>query len=202
MLSICFIEVTKHVPKIPFGFVDFHHAAFMSPPAFAADDRVSSGAKGHWSDAAIQNAVKNGLLDGVRISPDAPITRCDFADMVVRAYGAYTKADLSGYSDIAAGTREEEVMAKAVQMKAFKGEGGKLYPNRLITREEACLVLARLLWVGAPDGFSLNEFSDSERRCPGQRVEFGRFHPILLGAAKQRTSGFRNERRGHYDTLL
>lgn len=139
-------------------------------PAFAADGGKPFGLKGHWAETAVQNAIKNGLLDGDSgISPDAPVTRFDFADMVTRAYGAYTKADLSGYSDIAAGSPEAEVMAKAVQMKAFKGEGGKLYPDRLITREEACLVLARLLYMGAPDSFSLSRFGDGDKVSPWAR---------------------------------
>lgn len=140
----------------------------VSFPALATDGDKPSGPKGHWAEAAIQNAVKNGLLDN-GILPDMPATRCDFADMVVRAYGAYTKADLSGYSDVAAGSPEAEVMEKAVQMKAFKGDGGKLYPDRLITREEACLVLARLLYMGAPDSFSLSRFGDSDEVSPWAR---------------------------------
>lgn len=138
-------------------------------PSFASDDE-SPLVNRHWAQPAIQNAVKNGLLDkDHEIFPDVPFTRWEMADMLVRAYGAYTKADLSSYSDIAAGSPEEEIMAKAVQMKAFKGDGGRLYPNSPITREEACVVLSRLLCLGVLDDSSLDRFSDRDKISPWAR---------------------------------
>lgn len=116
----------------------------------------------NWSADAIVNAVKNGLLTGYsgKIMPSGNLTRAQLAVILNRAFGSEKEASLSDYSDVGAGKWYDSDMAKAVQMKVFVGSGGKLYPNRNITREEAFTVLARAFKLTGAGESSLDVFKD------------------------------------------
>lgn len=100
-----------------------------------------------WSTQALQNAIGNGLLTGFdgKIMPKDKLTRAQMATIINRAFGATEKASIQMFADINTGDWFYGEMAKAVQMKTFKGEGNKLNPNAPITRTEAFVVIARAL---------------------------------------------------------
>lgn len=113
-----------------------------------------------WSTQALQNAIENGLLTGFdgKIMPKDKLTRAQMATIINRAFGATQKASLEGFADVNIGDWFYDEMAKAVQMKTFKGEGNKLNPNTPITRTEAFVVIARALKLESssviPAGFN------------------------------------------------
>ena len=113
-----------------------------------------------WSTEALQNAIGNGLLTGFdgKVMPKDNLTRAQMATIINRAFGATEKASLEGFADVNSGDWFYDEMAKAVQMKTFKGEGNKLNPNTPITRTEAFVVIARALKLESssviPAGFN------------------------------------------------
>jgi hypothetical protein len=115
-----------------------------------------------WSTIAIENAIANGLLSGDngKIMPSKNLTRAQMAAIIVRAFGTNEKTSLTSFSDISDKDWYYESMAKAVQMKAFVGDGDKLYPNSNITREEAFVVLARAFKLSGSDESFLDSFKD------------------------------------------
>jgi hypothetical protein len=117
-----------------------------------------------WSRAALQNAVSNGLLQGSegKIMPYDKLTRAQMAAMVNRAFGAAEKASLSGYTDVVAGAWYCDVMAKAVHMGTFIGDGKKLNPEGNITRQEAFVALAKAFRLPDGNASSLNSFEDKD----------------------------------------
>lgn len=121
---------------------------------------VFSDIPSDWSTEALQNAIENGLLTGFdgKIMPKDNLTRAQMATIINRAFGSTEKASLEMFSDINIGDWFYDEMAKAVQMKTFKGEGSKLNPNTPITRTEAFVVIARALKLEnssvAPTGFN------------------------------------------------
>ncbi len=96
---------------------------------------------------AMQAAVDNGLLNGMgdnKIGPDENITRSQMGAILVRAFGASKKADISGFSDMNPSAWYYEEMSKAVAMGAFQGDGANLNPEQNITFQEAFVVLSRI----------------------------------------------------------
>jgi hypothetical protein len=114
-----------------------------------------------WSTIALQNAVKNGLLqgDGDKILPAQNLTRAQMATVINRAFGAQVKAQIDNFTDVEPKEWYYEEMAKAVMMKTFQGSGNQLNPNSSITREEAFIVLARALKLGKSVAVA-GEFTD------------------------------------------
>lgn len=117
-----------------------------------------------WSKAALQNAVNNGLLNGNagKLMPKENLTRAEMAAVLNRAFGTIEKAEITDYKDVRENAWYYEDMAKAVQMKTFVGNGGKLNPSREITREEAFVVLARAFKLSGADESVLNQFLDKD----------------------------------------
>lgn len=113
-----------------------------------------------WSTEALTAAVDNGLLMGSngKLMPSENLTRAQMATIINRAFGAYEKASLAGFTDVSETSWYKDEMAKAAQMRTFKGDGNKLNPDNNITREEAFIVMARAMKLEAsgvaPEGFS------------------------------------------------
>ena len=132
----------------------------MVPMVAAADNLVFSDMPNDWSTPALEKAVVNGLITGYdgKIMPKENLTRAQMAAIVNRSFGATVKASLQGFTDVALDAWYYNDMAKAVQMKTFKGDAGKLNPNAPITREEAFAVIARAFKLGSseaiPNGFA------------------------------------------------
>ena len=99
-----------------------------------------------WSKASLEKAVENGLISGSdgMIFPYDNMTRAQMATIMVRAFGATDKADISGFTDVSSKDWYYDSMARAVAMGAFTGDGTKLNPNANITRQETFVVLGRL----------------------------------------------------------
>lgn len=113
-----------------------------------------------WSTEALEKAAENGLLQGYdgKIWPSKNLTRAEMATVINRSFGAYAKASLEAFDDMEESKWYYDEMAKAVQMRTFKGDGKNLNPNNNITREEAFVVLARALKLSPsntrPAGFT------------------------------------------------
>lgn len=122
----------------------------LMPVAFAADvaDFPDMPAEDDPSYAAVKAAVDNGLLTGEngKLNLEGTILRSTISKIVASAFGATDKADLSAYSD--ADGWYTEWLAKASQMGIMHGSNGKMRPNDPMTRQEAYVVLSRVLNLG------------------------------------------------------
>ena len=116
-----------------------------------------------WSHDALVRAIENGLLYGSngKINPSGNLTRAQMAAIIVRAFGAEETASLDGFSDVKPTDWYYNVMQKAVAMGIFKGDGGKLNPNGLITRQQVCAVLARAFLL-EDGGNAHQKFKDAD----------------------------------------
>ncbi len=117
-----------------------------------------------WSKEAMTAAVDNGLLNGYEngeIRPNGKLTRAEFAAILVRAFGAETRADISGYSDVAASDWYYDYIAKVVKMGAMQGvSASRMNPNQNITREEVFTAVSRVLVLESQDHSVLSKFHD------------------------------------------
>lgn len=134
---------------------------FACTGALAAFPDMPAGEDG----AVLQRAVDNGLISGFddgTVQPHTPITRAQMATIMSRAMNATKAADLSAFVDVKAGDWYYDAMAKAVAMKAFKGDDkAQLNPNNTISRQEAMIVLSRIFCMPKADASALNGFSDA-----------------------------------------
>lgn len=115
----------------------------FSAVAVAADD-ITDIPDG-WSHDAVVAAIDNGLLQGYDglVDPTGNLTRAQMGAIMVRALGATTAANISGFTDVPTNAWYYNSMAVAVGMGIFEGDGSALRPEDNITREQAALVLSR-----------------------------------------------------------
>ena len=137
-------------------------ASMLPKPAFAADNTTFPDMPNDWSTQALQNAIHNGLLNGIdgKIAAGENLTRAQMAAIVTRAFGTNGKADISSFGDVNTGDWFYDAMASSVLMGAFQGDGVNLNPNANITRQEAFTVLARLFTLSGGDQSVLNSYTD------------------------------------------
>lgn len=137
-------------------------ASMMPKPAFAADNTTFPDMPNDWSTQALQNAINNGLLNGIdgKIAAGENLTRAQMAAIVTRAFGTNGKADISSFGDVNTGDWFYDAMASSVLMGAIQGDGVNLNPNADITRQEAFTVLARLFTLSGGDQSVLNSYTD------------------------------------------
>ena len=133
-------------------------AISMTPAAaFAAP-----GAEGHWAEGVLDEwmgyGVVRGFDDGTGVHPDDAVTRAEFVTMLDRVMGYKAEAE-NVYSDVALDWYTDYVL-RGVAAGVIKGDdnGSTMRPNDPVTRQEACVILARVLDLdvdSAPDaGFS------------------------------------------------
>ena len=137
-------------------------ASMLPKPAFAADNTTFPDMPNDWSTQALQNAIHNGLLNGIdgKIAASENLTRAQMAAIVTRAFGTNGKADISSFGDVNTGDWFYDAMASSVLMGAFQGDGVNLNPNANITRQEAFTVLARLFTLSGGDQSVLSSYTD------------------------------------------
>lgn len=125
----------------------------------------------NWTTSALENAVKNGLLygeetaEGMKINPDANITRAQMAAIIVRAFGAEETADISKYTDADPNAWYYTELSKAVAMGAFQGDGDKINPEDNITFQQCFTVVSETLQMDLfPDMYTkdLSGFVDAD----------------------------------------
>ena len=113
---------------------------------FAAGIPADTG--GHWAEKQISQWTDKGLVKGYddgTFKPNNSISRAEFMTMVNRAFGFKEMAAIN-YVDVAAGAWYHGEIAKAVQAGYIKGDvDGLMNPNRQISRQEAAIILYRLL---------------------------------------------------------
>lgn len=125
----------------------------------------AAGQGGPWYDAAVRSAEQNGLLigDADGLSPEKDLTRAQLATILVRAFSAKDESDLSAFSDVRQDAWYYHAMAKAVQMGIFEGNGGRLYPDAPVTREETFKVLAACFQLSGQGDDLLSDYQDSDQ---------------------------------------
>ena len=120
-------------------------AAFMPVPVYAADFPDVSG---HWAEqyikAAINKGIVNGYTDGT-FKPDRAVTRAEFAAMINKALGNNETASIS-FHDVPSSEWYYSDIAKAVAAAYVSGYNDSSFkPGSAITREEAAVIIARIV---------------------------------------------------------
>ncbi|XID94943.1 InlB B-repeat-containing protein [Paenibacillaceae bacterium WGS1546] len=103
----------------------------------------------HWARADIEllanKRIVAGRPDG-RFMPDAPITRAEFASLLVRALSLREERVHRTFTDVSADDWYAEAVGTAHQAGLIRGyEDGSFRPDTTITREQIATMIARAL---------------------------------------------------------
>ena len=121
----------------------------------------------HWARDYVESMVESGWLSGFRdgtFKPDAPMTRAQFAAVLVSAFDPPAKRPGTQFRDVA-----EDFWAAAVIQRAYRAEFISGFPdltfdpNYPLTKLQALLAIVSgldLQSVSAPDVRSLNTYRD------------------------------------------
>lgn len=121
----------------------------------------------HWAKDYIEPMVEAGLLSGFRdgtFAPDAPITRAQFAALLVKAFDPPAKREAIQFRDVSADFWAAAVIQRAYRAKFISGFPDLTFdPNYPLTKLQALLALASGLDLQAasvPDVRSLDIYQD------------------------------------------
>lgn len=100
--------------------------------------------KGHWAEKEITQLVEKGIVtgDGNSLGLAAPVTRAEFAALLIRALGLETKDYDHEFEDVDGSEWYAPYLAAAYHSGMMQGDGKNANPNRTITREEMAKMLA------------------------------------------------------------
>jgi len=105
--------------------------------------------EGHWSQAAVNDMASRMVVNGTddtHFTPNAAITRAEFAAIIVRSLGLADNGHNAGFSDVADSAWYAGAVAKAHEYGIIEGyEDGSFGPTQTITRQEAMVMIARAM---------------------------------------------------------
>lgn len=145
--------------------VSFLLAAFLIVPMLSPVKSHAASftdTKGHWAEAYIERAVAQGVIKGYpdgRFEPNKQVSRSEFVSMLNRALGNNGVVSI-GFTDVAPTAWYYPDVRKAVSASYVSGySDGTFKPNNNISRQEAAVMIARILPTYGESG-RLQNFTD------------------------------------------
>ena len=119
---------------------------------------------GHWAENQISVWVNAGLISGYEdgtFKPNNSITRAEFAVLANKVCG-YTASTPANFSDVKPTDWYYGEVSKAVAAGYISGyTDGTFRPNGIITRQEAAVMISRMLKLVNTESTVLNTFTDA-----------------------------------------
>lgn len=165
-----FTEETE--PTEPVEFTDLADPADLTDPAEPEEPEEEDPLAGYtfpdnWAGPGLRFAVLNGILTGrgnYDLAPTANTSRAEMATMLVRILGAVKTADTSAFTDMNPDSWYVDPLAKALSLGIFSGTSATtMEPNRPITRQEACVAIARTFGMTPKETNVYMDFADSQK---------------------------------------
>ena len=102
---------------------------------------------GHWSKPYVDEMYKRGVVNGFSdgsFKPNNNVTRAEFAKMIAQILGLNVYGG-STFTDVAPDSWYNGYVAAVEKAGIVTGTDGKFMPNSYITRQDAAVMLARVL---------------------------------------------------------
>jgi hypothetical protein len=129
--------------------------------AFAAAADIA----GHWAQPQVEKWMAKGLLSGYpdgTVRPNNPVTRAEFVVFINRAAVSKNPNATCDFTDVPQGQWFYADVASAVAAGYVTGYADKTYkPSQMITRQEAAVILARVLKLQPGDVSLVAQFTDA-----------------------------------------
>ncbi|AIQ46279.1 hypothetical protein R70723_10605 [Paenibacillus sp. FSL R7-0273] len=138
--------------------------AFNAPSAVNAAEGIKDY-EGHWAQKQIESWLQNGWLKGFEdgsVKPDQGISRAEFVTLVNRMWDI-SEGKSAAFSDLSKSSWAYTEFSKAVSAGYIQGYEGKVHPNALITRQEAAIIISRLMKFEDGSADALAAFTDAGR---------------------------------------
>ncbi|MFC7678555.1 S-layer homology domain-containing protein, partial [Paenibacillus sp. GCM10028914] len=121
---------------------------------------------GHWAEQKIQKWLDEDNLKGYQdgsFKPNQTITRAEFVAMINRLFG-YTETTEINFKDLNTQNWAYKDIAAAVKAGYVTGyENQTIRPGAPVTRQEAAVIVSKILGVNPIDSGILNQFTDAEQ---------------------------------------
>ena len=101
----------------------------------------------HWAAKYIDKLVKSGAISGYgdgTFKPDNTITRAEFTKIIVSVFALEGNGG-SDYGDVSKDAWYSDYIARASANAIIYGSDGKFFPDNNITRQDAALIIYRVL---------------------------------------------------------
>lgn len=138
---------------------------FGSLGTAAAQSALTKDYEGHWAQQTIQSWLDSGLLKGFgdgSVKPNQTITRAEFMTLINRSYH-FTEQSKVNFSDVPPTSWAYSEVAKAVAAGYIQGFNNEMRPNAPINRQEAAVIISKLLKLDAGSIEVLGVFSDASQ---------------------------------------
>lgn len=132
---------------------------------FAVSAAELSDIKGHWAEEYIKYGIEQGYISGYEdgtFLPNKTVTRAEFSKMINSAVKMTSAGDAKGeFNDVSAKDWYFDEVKKAENAGYITGyEDGTFRPNNSITRQEAAVILSRIV-LPTDERTELTSFADS-----------------------------------------
>lgn len=133
--------------------------------------------KGHWAEVQIQQGMEKGFINGFpdgTFKPDAPVTRAQFAKMINSALGLNVAGNIK-FTDVPANEWYYNEIAKGIAAAYITGyDDNKFKPEDYITRQEAAVIISRIVPNTAQAVSDLSGFGDRHSVSDWAKVSMGK----------------------------
>ncbi|MBQ4630770.1 MAG: S-layer homology domain-containing protein [Clostridia bacterium] len=165
-----------------------------------------SDINGHFAESAINTLSDMGIINGFEDStfrPNDSVTRAQLAKMTVSALKISQGADVKTFGDVTSSEWYYECINILSSKNIVSGDGANFYPNNLVTRQDAAVILYRALATVGKNMNGTFNFADMDTVSEYAKEAVGAMasNGIILGDA----SGFRplsNLTRGEAAVLI
>ncbi|SFJ87350.1 Ig-like domain (group 2) [Paenibacillus sp. UNC496MF] len=134
-------------------------------PASAFADQSFKDVDGHWAQKQLEQWIASGNLKGFddgTVRPNESVTRAQFAAMINRLF-AFTEEASIDFKDLNASSWAYGDIAKAVKAGYLIGSPDHtVHPNDAVTRQEAAVMIARVLKLSPAQAEALASFKDKD----------------------------------------
>lgn len=134
----------------------------LGQPGLAAADLKDIN--GHWAQVHIEKWTTDGLIAGYpdgKFKPDDPITRAEFVSLVNRAYKIERSDTLYQFPDVKSSDWFFAQVMSGKEAGYIAGyPDGSFKPNHHISRQEAAVLITKLLSLSSEQQTSLTSFTD------------------------------------------
>lgn len=137
--------------------------SLLAASLFAVSAAELSDINGHWAEEYIKYGVEQGYISGYEdgtFLPNKTVTRAEFSKMINSAVKITSTGDAKGdFSDVKSNDWYFNEVKKAENAGYIVGDNGKFRPNDPITRQEAAVILSRIV-LPTEDRTAVTSFTD------------------------------------------
>ena len=127
------------------------HSLTNSAYALIRNSKTFADMHGHWAQGVVEDLASRLIVNGVdvqRFAPDQPITREQFAELLIRTLGVskYVQLQQAPFRDVPVGAWYAGAVAQSKQYGLIVGyQDGTFRPGKSISRFEAFIMLSRAM---------------------------------------------------------